>query len=263
MITTIALAIFIAKVVLTSGIDLPNPAANPPAPAVPAPDPALPRGPFAQGDDPKRATVAATALRPLLTAELTAAGLKFGAPVFIRVFKEERLLELWIRQPDKSTYQLFRSYPVAGMSGRLGPKLAEGDNQAPEGFYFVPKSMMHPTSTYHLAFNLGYPNTYDRSHHRTGSFLMVHGNRVSIGCYAMTDAMIEEIFTLCDAALGNGQPYFRIHCFPFRMTPERMDAAKLDEWFPFWQNLREGHDLFEQNKIPPDVSVRNQRYHFE
>jgi murein L,D-transpeptidase YafK len=124
--------------------------------------------------------------------------------------------------------------------------------------------MMNPNSSYHLSFNLGYPNTYDRAHDRTGSFLMVHGSFVSIGCFAVTDPRIEEIYTLADAALRNGQPLFRVHCFPFRMTKERL--AKLtqpeEKWRSFWQNLKEGYDHFEKTKSPPNVTVKDKRYHF-
>jgi len=148
------------------------------------------------------------------------------------------------------------------MSGKLGPKTAEGDLQAPEGFYFVPPSRMKPDSTYHLAFNLGYPNAYDQAHGRTGSFLMVHGNRISIGCFAMTDSKIEEIYTLCDAALDKGQPFFRVHVFPFRMTKERLALAKDHKWHDFWLNLKEGYDWFETKRVPPDTTVKDLRYAF-
>lgn len=214
-------------------------------------------------DDPDRAKAAAGRVRPALTRDLAALGLRFGDPVFIRIFKEERELELWVRQPGRKTFKHFRTYAIAAMSGTLGPKEKEGDRQAPEGFYFVPPSRMNPRSDFHLSFNLGYPNEYDRAHGRDGSFLMVHGDRVSIGCFAMTDAKIEEIYTLCDAALRNGQPFFRVHAFPFRMTAERMEEAQRDEWFEFWQNLKEGHDLFERTKVPPNVEVRNKKYVFE
>lgn len=206
---------------------------------------------------------AAARVRPTLTRELTAAGLRFGSPVFLRVFKEERELELWVQEPGKKTFKHFRTYYVAAMSGKLGPKLAEGDHQAPEGFYFVPPSNMNPNSKFHLSFNLGYPNEYDRAHGRTGTALMIHGNRVSIGCFAMTDRKIEEIYTLCDAALKNGQTYFRVHCFPFHMTESRMARTKGNKWETFWKNLRTGHDLFEKNKIPPNTEVRNKAYQFD
>ncbi len=149
------------------------------------------------------------------------------------------------------------------MSGQLGPKLAEGDRQAPEGFYFVTRSMMHPTSRYHLAFNIGYPNRYDTAHARTGSFIMVHGNTQSIGCFAMTDEKIEEIYTLCDAALRNGQNYFRVHVFPFRMTDARMKAENGHRWISFWRNLQEGYLWFEEKARPPNVEVAQKKYIFE
>lgn len=253
ILTSVALTALVVTL-LRNQSPMPPPPRTPPVPEPPAA--------IARGDDPNRAAVAAAALKPQLTRDLAAMGLRYGDPVFIRVFKEERLLELWVRRPDQSAFQLFRSYPVAAMSGRLGPKLAEGDWQAPEGFYFVPREQMNPASKYHLSFDLGFPNAYDASHGRTGTFLMVHGNRVSAGCYAMTDAKIEEIYTLCDAALTNGQPFFRVHCFPFRMTAERLEQARDHQWFPFWQNLKEGHDLFETHRLPPDTTVRNERYEF-
>ena len=207
-----------------------------------------------------RAKKVAVRVSPQLKKDLAARGLSFGKPVFIRVFKEERELELWVWKEDR--FVKFRTYPIAAMSGKLGPKLAEGDRQAPEGFYFVPSSMMNPRSLYHLAFNIGYPNAYDRSHDRTGTFIMVHGARQSIGCFAMTDAKIEEIYTLCDAALKGGQPYFRVHCFPFRMTPARMAKAKGNKWEDFWKNLKGGYDWFEEKKVPPNVEVKEGRYVF-
>jgi murein L,D-transpeptidase YafK len=217
----------------------------------------------ASSQEPPRDTEAANRVRPTLTRELAAMDLRFGNPVFLRVLKEERELELWVQETNKKSFKLFRTYYVAGMSGTLGPKLAEGDRQAPEGFYFVPPSGMNPNSKFHLSFNIGFPNTYDRAHGRTGSALMVHGDRVSIGCFAMTDRKIEEIYTLCDAALKNGQPYFRVHCFPFRMTKERMEKAVDSEWFAFWKNLKTGYDHFERTKTPPNTEVRNKRYHFD
>ena len=122
---------------------------------------------------------------------------------------------------------------------------------------------MNPNSRFHLSFNLGYPNAYDRAHGRTGDYLMVHGNRVSIGCFAMTDEKIEEIYTLCAAALAGGQKFFRVHCFPFRMTDARMARAAGSRWEGFWKNLRTGYAAFEKDKIPPNVSVRQKRYVFD
>jgi murein L,D-transpeptidase YafK len=212
---------------------------------------------------PARAKAAAARVRPELEKALAAKGLHFGDPVFLRAFKEEGQVELWVRNRETKKYELFRTWEVAAQSGKPGPKLAEGDNQVPEGFYFVPPSAMKPDSTFHLAFNIGYPNAYDEHHGRTGTFIMIHGNRVSIGCLAMTDPKIEEIYTLCDAALKNGQPYFRVNLFPFRMTPARLSREKGSEWFDFWTNLKEGYDFFERGHVPPEVEVVDGRYVFK
>lgn len=210
----------------------------------------------------QRAAKAAENVKPELNAALRKVDLKLGDPVFIRAFKEERVLELFVQNQTTKQFQLFRSYPIVAASGILGPKLRYGDGQVPEGFYFVPPASMKPDSRYHLAFNIGYPNEFDRFYHRTGDFIMVHGNHVSIGCLAMTDAKIEEIYTLCDAALHGGQLYFRIHLFPFRMTDARMEQAKGLPNFEFWQNLKNGYDHFEKGSTPPNVDVVNGKYVF-
>jgi murein L,D-transpeptidase YafK len=155
--------------------------------------------------DPKRSRKAIEKQTPLLSTALEEQGLTLGAPIFIRIFKQESELELFVERED-GTYQLFRSYPICNWSGELGPKLQEGDRQSPEGFYFVPPGHMHPESRFHLSFNLGFPNVYDQTHRRSGSFLMVHGGCSSIGCYAMTDPAMEEIWTLAMAAFDAGQP---------------------------------------------------------
>lgn len=231
-------------------------------PATPAMHPASQLSPteYAKGSVREKDAIQRTS--PHLIRELSQQQLKLGAPVFLRIFKESRELEVWVLDQSRQKFKLFKTWPIAAMSGKLGPKTAEGDLQAPEGFYYVKRSAMKPDSSFHLAFNLGYPNSYDRAHDYTGGFLMVHGNRVSIGCYAMTDPGIEEIYTLCASALQKGQGFFRVHCFPFRMSDERMKAASQNKHYPFWLNLKEGYDWFEKAKTPPDVSVKNKRYHF-
>jgi murein L,D-transpeptidase YafK len=183
---------------------------------------------------------------------------KVGDPIFIRIFKEESLLEVWIR--SGAEYQHLIDYYICAYSGYLGPKLEEGDRQSPEGFYKVKKYQLNPNSKYHLSFNLGYPNKYDRAHERTGSFLMVHGNCVSDGCYAMTDEKIEEIYALVEGALQKGQKYVQVHVFPFRMTNVNMALYSESEWYDFWVNLKEGYDYFEAEKLPPHVKVEEKQY---
>lgn len=195
-----------------------------------------------------------------LAVRLKAAGFAKGQPVFLRLFKEERLLEVWLK--DGATYRLFESWPICAFSGRLGPKLREGDFQAPEGFYEVGRAQLNPNSAYHLAFNLGYPNAYDRAHGRTGAHLMVHGACASVGCYAMTDAGIDEIYALVATALERGQRSVAVHIFPFRMSDAALAAHAGGPWDDFWTNLKEGHDAFEATRIPPAVHVCDGRYAF-
>ena len=209
-----------------------------------------------------RAAAAAANVRPALQRDLTALGLKFGDPVFLRAFKEEGQLELLVRNRATGKFDHFRTYPIAAASGTLGPKRVEGDGQVPEGFYSVPPAAMNPESQFHLSFNIGFPNDYDRAHQRTGTAIMIHGNQVSIGCLAMTDEKIEEIYTLCAAALGGGQPSFRVHIFPFRMTTERMHKATGNSNEAFWENLKQGYDLFEKDHLPPEVSGSAGIYQF-
>jgi murein L,D-transpeptidase YafK len=208
-----------------------------------------------------RSREAISRVEPGLSAELKDKGLEFGSPIFIRIFKEESELELWVQGSEH--YELFRSYPVCAWSGDLGPKLVEGDGQSPEGFYYINAPRMNPSSTFHLSMNLGFPNSYDQIQGRTGSFLMVHGDCVSIGCYAMTDRGIEEIWALADASLRGGQSLFRVHIFPFRMTQEKLDLHKDSDWYSFWLNLKEGYDLFESSFIPPKPTVVEKTYFFE
>lgn len=160
----------------------------------------------------------------------------FGRPVFIRIIKEELLLELWC-QDKQGTWDILRRYPIAAMSGDLGPKTAEGDLQAPEGFYEVRPGGMNPRSSFHLSFNIGYPNAYDQKLGRTGSFIMIHGGEASIGCFAMTDPVIEEIYTMVHEAHAAGQTCVPVQIYPFRMTKERMEEEKESPHYAFWRNL--------------------------
>ena len=163
-------------------------------------------------------------------------GAFFGDPVFIRIVKESWILELWVQH--KGVWQVLKTYPIAAMSGTLGPKEKEGDEQAPEGFYDVVPGRMNPNSRYHLAFNIGYPNAYDRSLGRTGSFIMVHGSDVSIGCFAMTDPGIDEIYTMVNEAFIKGQQRVEVHIYPFEMTDARMEMEKDSPHIAFWRTLQ-------------------------
>lgn len=196
-----------------------------------------------------------------LSDRLATKGLKQGAPVLIRIFKREFELELWMARDG--AFQHFATYPICMWSGKLGPKIKTGDHQAPEGFYAVTKEQLNPNSKYYRSFNLGFPNAYDRGLGRTGSFLMVHGACASAGCYAMTDGQMGEIWTLVTAALSAGQPAFQVQSYPFRMTPENLEAYNGHEHEAFWRDLKAGSEFFERTHLPPAVSLCNGRYAFE
>lgn len=185
---------------------------------------------------------------------------KWGDKIYIRIFKKERQLEVWIKPRRYKKYRLLKVYKICYFSGKLGPKLKEGDYQAPEGFYRVYKKSLNPHSRYHLSFNLGFPNAYDRAHGRTGSYLMVHGKCVSAGCYAMGDKNIEEIYKLTKKALYAGEPYVPVHIYPFRMDKNTLFKYKSSKWYNFWLNLKEGYDYFEKRHIPAKIEVKNKRY---
>lgn len=186
-------------------------------------------------------------------------GMDQGAPIFVRIFKQESELEVWKARDDGRFYH-FKTYPICNWSGDIGPKTAYGDRQAPEGFYRVNANQMNPNSQYYLAFNLGYPNAYDRSLQRTGDALMVHGKCKSVGCYAMTDALIEEIYGLAREALKGGQESFEVHAFPFRMSEENMVRYRESPNYPFWKTLKQGYDYFETYRLPPAITVCDHTY---
>ncbi len=189
---------------------------------------------------------------------MTVKNLKSGLPIFIRIFKKSSELELWMQKNNEFIH--VKTYPICRWSGNLGPKLEQGDKQSPEGFYKVAKHQLNPDSKYHLSFNLGYPNKYDRAHERTGNFLMVHGKCVSAGCYAITDVGIDEVYQFAEDALGSGQSQFEVHVFPFRMNDENLQEYKDNRWYSFWLNLKPAYDWFETNKTLPIIRLKNKNY---
>ena len=190
---------------------------------------------------------------------LAKSGMKQESPLFVRIFKEESQLEIW-KAKDDGRYYHFKTYPICNWSGELGPKVQAGDKQAPEGFYTVTPGQMNPNSQFHLAFNLGFPNSFDKVNGRTGSALMVHGDCRSAGCFAMTDALIEEIYALARESFRGGQTKFHVHAFPFRMTEENMKRHRDSKWYGFWKSLKQGYDDFELARTPPSVAVCSRQY---
>jgi len=277
--------------------------ATPPTPAeVPATAPALANAPLppARPQEPSaRAAVEATptaqesapasapptqvarAVEPTLRAApedafQQEAPIRFGMgdQVFVRIFKQEGQLELWLRKSN-SRFSLYKTYPICKWSGKLGPKLKEADYQSPEGFYSVSAKQLHPHSNYHRAFNVGYPNAFDRQNGRTGGLVMVHGACKSVGCFAMTDRGIEEIYAFVEAAMRAGQREVQLHIFPFRLTEQAIAretggswlafvgaGGNYKHWTEFWHNLKQGYDIFEQTGEPPVAFACGDHYAF-
>jgi murein L,D-transpeptidase YafK len=183
------------------------------------------------------------------------------SPILMRVFKEEAELEVW-KQDTTGRFQLLKIYPICRWSGDLGPKLREGDRQAPEGFYTVTPALMNPNSNYYLAINTGFPNSFDKANDRNGSLLMVHGDCSSSGCYAMTDEQISEIYSLARDSLA-GRPSFQVQAYPFRLTPANLARHRTHPQLDFWKMLKIGNDHFEATHLEPKVDVCDRRYVFD
>ncbi len=183
------------------------------------------------------------------------------SPILVRIFKEESELEVW-KEDKTGRFALLRTYPICRWSGELGPKIKQGDRQAPEGFYTITPGLMNPNSQYYLAINTGFPNAYDRANDRTGAFLMIHGDCSSAGCYAMTDEQIAEIYALARESFFGGQKAFQIQAYPFRMTPLNMAKHRNSQHVAFWKMLKQGYDHFEVTRLEPKVDVCDKHYVF-
>jgi murein L,D-transpeptidase YafK len=214
-------------------------------------------------DNPSGASL--RSLQPLSTAMLTDIEQKnMGkeSPILVRLYKEESELEVWKEDRD-GQFQLLKTYPICRWSGELGPKIKQGDRQAPEGFYTITPGLMNPNSSYYLAINIGFPNAYDSANGRTGQFLMIHGDCSSAGCYAMTDEQIAEIYALARESFFGGQRSFQIQAYPFRMTPLNMAKHRNSPHMAFWKMLKQGNDHFEVSRREPKVAVCDKRYVFD
>jgi murein L,D-transpeptidase YafK len=207
----------------------------------------------------------AKAMRPLspqMVSLIEQRGMSKESPILARIFKEESELEIW-KQDNTGRFSLLKTYPICRWSGELGPKIKQGDRQAPEGFYTITPGQMNPNSSYYLSFNIGYPNEFDRAYGRTGSHLMVHGDCSSAGCYAMTDDQIGEIYALARESFFGGQQSFQIQAYPFRMTPLNMAKHRNSPHFAFWKMLKQGYDHFEVSRMEPKINVCDRRYVFD
>jgi murein L,D-transpeptidase YafK len=202
------------------------------------------------------------ASKPVPAVTLTALAQKVipvAAPIYIRIFKEDSELEVWKARTD-GRYVIVKTFPICNWSGALGPKTKLGDQMAPEGFYSFSADGLKPDSKYHLAINVGYPNALDRALGRNGDFIMVHGKCASIGCFAMTDDLIEEVYALARDAIDGGETRVPLHIFPFRMTAANMKAHADHQARSSWSPLKEAFDDFAKTQIPPRTGACGKHY---
>lgn len=171
--------------------------------------------------------------------------------IFIRAFKREEELEVWIREKQSEKFSLLITYPFCTTSGKPGPKRKEGDLQIPEGVYHV--NHFNPFSTFHLSLGINYPNASDKilaDKNHPGGAIYIHGNCVSIGCIPITDDKIKELYILAVESKNAGYENIPVHIFPSRT----IDAEE-GEHTAFWRNLKTVYDDFEKNKKLRSISV--------
>jgi len=191
------------------------------------------------------------------------AGLDFqGFQIFIRGFKKEGELEVWIKDKSKKQFSLFRTYPFCATSGVLGPKRKEGDLQIPEGVYTL--NHFNPRSNFYLSLGISYPNAADKvfsDKKSPGGAIYIHGNCVTIGCIPITDDKIKELYLLAVEARNSGQSNIPIHIFPTKLSNDALQLLISEEGSThrdFWTNLQAIYLWFEKNKTPGKISVNTQ-----
>jgi hypothetical protein len=185
-----------------------------------------------------------------------------AAEIFMRVFKRERALELWVRPEGAEKYELLKKYDICAMAGTLGPKRKQGDRQTPEGFYYI--SFFNPRSEFYLSLHVDYPNSRDRAMGLEGVSLggdiYIHGGCSSEGCLAVTDTGIRELYWLSVEARSAGQRRIPVHIFPARLESQDLQAlvssfSEQPDLGQFWRTLKPGYDYFEEHRRPPVMSV--------
>jgi murein L,D-transpeptidase YafK len=191
--------------------------------------------------------------------------LKLGDPVFLRVLKEEQVLEVWMQPAGKRDFVHYKTYVLCRPAGELGPRTRSQDSQLPEGFYEIKLDSLHPFHWHHLAFEIDYPNAVDRYQKRPAAKVLVQGDCVGMGALALSNPNMEEVFTLVSSALHSGQESLQVHLLPFQLTDKKMNQIQANEspWLDFWANLKEGYDYFEIVRRPPGVVSKRGRYGFE
>ena len=185
----------------------------------------------------------------------------FAIDIFIRAFKKEEKLEVWVKEKNNTEYVFLKTYDFCSTSGELGPKRKRGDLQIPEGFYHI--NTFNPYSNFYLSLQINYPNSSDRIlgyKANPGGDIFIHGNCVTIGCIPITDDKIKELYVLAVEAKSSGQSKIPVHIFPAKLDSSSFNILKTEfsgnaQLIKFWQNLKSGYYYFEKNKQLPDITV--------
>ncbi len=189
--------------------------------------------------------------------------------LFIRVFKQEKILEVWASSTSDAVFKLAKRYAICRTSGNLGPKRREGDLQIPEGFYVIDR--FNPKSNFYLSLGVNYPNQADKilgEKGELGGDIFIHGGCVTIGCVPITDEYIKEVYWLAVQAKSNGHAKIPVHIFPTKLDDHTMTRLKStfpnnDTLINFWKNLKIGYNWFEQSQKLPTISInRDGTYQF-
>lgn len=184
------------------------------------------------------------------------------AAMYVRSFKYDRQLEVWVKGKTSEPYKLFKTYKVCMQSGTMGPKRMEGDYQVPEGFYYI--NEFNPNSNYHLSLGLNYPNASDRvlsDSLRPGGEIYIHGNCVSTGCLPISDIPMEEVYILASHAKEQGQDFIPVHIYPVRYGVKKSfdflaETTRNNQSLQqFAVRLKEAYDYFEEKKQLPIIMV--------
>jgi murein L,D-transpeptidase YafK len=182
--------------------------------------------------------------------------------VYIRSFKYDSQLEVWVKNSKEERYQLFKTYKVCAMAGTLGPKRMAGDYQVPEGFYYI--NEFNPKSEYHYSLGLNYPNASDRilsDSVQPGGDIYIHGSCVTVGCIPITDVQIEELYVLAVHAKDLGQDFIPVHIFPVNFSNPRSVEflnkflLQFSEYAPFVRSMRSAFNYFDKYREVPFVMV--------
>lgn len=223
----------------------------------------------AQKNYPKVA-VAVKTKQDTLIKQFAKAGLQWPAKeIYIRSFKYDSQMEVWVRDANSETFKLFKTYKVCALAGTLGPKRMEGDYQVPEGFYYI--SEFNPRSDFHLSLKLNYPNPSDRKLSdslRPGGGIYIHGSCVTVGCIPINDMQIEELYLIAASAKNNGQDFIPVHIFPIRYNnPKSVEyLTRLTQDNPSQQRfsvkLKEAYDYFDKEKQLPVITINRKGEYF-